>query len=77
MSVTDAVDAAGGAFGCLGEALAAAGAALDYVNQAIGAADGRACGEVLLALGEIQAKVTAAHAGTLRRFDAASAHAAA
>jgi hypothetical protein len=36
--------------------------------------DGAACGAVLIALGEIQAKLTAAHAGFLRRFDAADAH---
>ena len=35
---------------------------------------GAACGEVLIALGEIQAKLTAAHAGFLRAFDAADAH---
>jgi hypothetical protein len=29
---------------------------------------------VLIAPGEIQAKLTAAHAGFLRRFDAAGAH---
>ncbi len=69
-----AVGAAGGSFGCLPEALRVASAALDYVNQSASAADGSVCGEVLLALGEIQAKVTAAHAGILRRFDAADAH---
>ena len=70
----DAVPAVGGSFGCVDEALAAASAALDYVNQAVGGVDGAGCGEALLALGEIQAKVTAAQAGALRRFDAAGAH---
>jgi hypothetical protein len=36
--------------------------------------DGSACGGLLIVLGEIQAKLTAAHAGLLRRFDAANAH---
>src|SRR5215472_14275290 len=36
--------------------------------------DGAACGEVLVALGEIQGRLTAAHAEFLRRFDAASGH---
>ena len=35
---------------------------------------GTACGELLIGLGEIQAKLTAAHAEFLRRFDAAGAH---
>src|SRR5690348_16549386 len=65
-------------------ALRMAGAALDYLNAAAAgdtpAGDrpaglaGAACGEVLIALGEIQAKLTAAHAGFLRRFDAADGH---
>ncbi len=38
------------------------------------ALDGAACGELLICLGEVQAKLTAAHAGFLRRFDAADAH---
>ena len=63
------------------------GAALDYLNAAVGrqrraagntpaagnmpaGLAGAACGEVLIALGEIQAKLTAAHAGFLRAFDA-------
>jgi hypothetical protein len=58
-----------------GSALRAAGAALDYLNTAASTVlDGPACGEVLIALGEIQAKLTAAHATVLRRFDAADAH---
>src|SRR5579863_6745138 len=62
-------------FGDASQALAVAGAALDYLNAAVGAGlDGSACGEALIALGEVQAKLTAAHAGLLRRFDAADAH---
>ncbi|HVT66816.1 MAG TPA: DUF222 domain-containing protein, partial [Trebonia sp.] len=75
MSVADAVNAAGGSFGCLDEALRAADAALDYVNRVgVAAVEGSACGPVLLALGEMQAKLTAARAGVLRKFDAAGAH---
>jgi hypothetical protein len=55
-------------------ALAMADAAMDYVNTAIDGLDGTACGELLIALGEVQAKLTAAHAGLLRRFDATNAH---
>jgi hypothetical protein len=56
------------------QALMLAGAAMDYVNAAVADLDGPACGELVIALGEVQAKVTAAHAGLLRRFDAADAH---
>ena len=56
-------------------ALRAASAALDFVNTAGRAAlDVQACGEALIVLGGIQAKLTAAHAAVLRRFDAADAH---
>jgi hypothetical protein len=52
-----------------------AGAALDYLNSGcVADLDGAACGGALIALGGIQAKLTAAHAGFLRRFDAADAH---
>ena len=61
-------------FGSASRAAAAASAALDYLNAAVTGLDGAACGDLLVALGEIQAKVTAAHAGLLRRFDAAGAH---
>jgi len=56
-------------------ALDMARAAVDYLN-APGAAvfDGAACGEVLVALGEIQARLAAAQTEFLRRFDAADAH---
>ena len=56
------------------DALRAAGAAMDYLNSAASDLAGAACGDVLVALGEVQAKLTAAHAGFLRRFDAAGAH---
>jgi hypothetical protein len=66
---------AGYVLGSASQALAVAGAALDYLNAAVGAGlDGSACGEALIALGEVQAKLTAAHSGLLRRFDAADAH---
>ncbi len=56
-------------------ALRAAGAALDYLNATVASLlDGPACGEALVVVGELQAKLTAAHAGLLRRFDAADAH---
>jgi hypothetical protein len=55
-------------------ALRVAAAAVDYLNSAIADLDGSACGDLLIGLGEIQAKLTAAHAGVLRRFDAADAH---
>ena len=62
----------GPAFGGAAAALRTASAALDYVNAA--ALDGSACGDLLITLGEVQAKLTAAHASLLRRFDAADAH---
>jgi hypothetical protein len=65
----------GPAFDSPGAALRTVGAAFDFLN-AVCVLDlpGSACGEVLIALGEVQAKLTAAHAGFLRRFDAAGAH---
>ena len=57
------------------EALQLASACLDYLNSAaVADLNGSACGEVLMALGGVQAKLTAAHASFLRRFDAANAH---
>jgi hypothetical protein len=48
---------------------------MDFLNSpATRDLDGAACGEVLLALGRIQAKHAAARAEFLRRFDAADAH---
>jgi hypothetical protein len=62
-------------FGSANEALRVTSAALDYLNStSVADLAGSACGEVLTALGEIQSKLTAAHAGFLRRFDAADAH---
>ena len=66
--------APGGGFGSEPDALAVAGAAMDYLNAAVAGLDGAACGGLLIALGELQAKLTAAHAALLRRFDAANAH---
>jgi hypothetical protein len=47
---------------------------MDYLNSQAAGMDGAACGTLLAGLGEVQAKLTAAHAGILRRFDAADAH---
>ena len=81
MCTPDATHASGDAFGADGfvfsgaaQALKVAGAAMDYVNTAVSGLDGLACGELLVALGEVRAKLTAAHAAVLRRFDAADAH---
>src|SRR5580698_4403990 len=68
---------AGGAAGCgsVREALRLAGAGLDYLNSPeAGTLDPSAVGEVLIALGDLQGKLAAAHATFLRRFDAADAH---
>ena len=71
----DAFDSGTGrGFSGAAQALTLAGAAMDYVNSAVADLDGLVCGDLLIALGEVQSKVTAAHAGLLRRFDAASAH---
>src|SRR6516225_300846 len=61
--------------GSIAEALRMAHASLDYLNSPVAAElHAAACGPVLTSLGELQAKVTAAHAAVLRRFDAADAH---
>src|SRR5262250_177510 len=61
--------------GSIAEALRMAHAGFDYLNSPAAAElQAAACGPVLAALGELQAKVAAAHAGFLRRFDAADAH---
>src|SRR6516225_9493732 len=61
--------------GSIAGALRMAHAGLDYLNSpAASELHAAACGPVLTALGELQAKVTAAHAAFLRRFDAADAH---
>src|SRR5215831_16143251 len=69
-------DAPGGSVpGSVAEALRTAHAGLDYLNSPAAAGlHPAAAGGVLTSLGELQAKVTAAHAGFLRRFDAADAH---
>src|ERR1700744_565455 len=65
----------GDGYASVAQALRAAEAAMDYLNSAEAAElPGGACGDVLIALGRIQAKHGAAHAGFLRRFDAADAH---
>src|SRR5215469_1198809 len=57
------------------DALAMARAAAGYLTTPDAAMlDGAGCGEVLVALGEIQGRLAAAHAEFLRRFDAASGH---
>src|SRR5215813_3036628 len=61
--------------GSIAGALRMTGAGLDYLNSPAAAElHAAATGEVLAALGVISAKVTAAHAAFLRRFDAADAH---
>ena len=61
--------------GSVADALRMAHAGLDYLAGPEGAElDPAAIGGVLTSLGELQAKFTAAHAGFLRRFDAADAH---
>src|SRR5215468_8120217 len=60
--------------GTVAQALRMADAGLDYLNSPAGDLPAAACGPVLTSLGELQAKVTAAHAAFLRRFDAAGAH---
>src|SRR5262245_39033524 len=61
--------------GTVARALRMAHAGLDYLNSpAAAGVHAAACGPVLTALGELQAKAAAAHAAFLRRFDAAGAH---
>jgi Domain of unknown function (DUF222) len=62
-------------FASVAGALRVAELAVDYLNSPAAAGlPGAGCGEVLVALGRIAAKLTAARAGFLRRFDAADAH---
>lgn len=63
MSIADDVRPAGGACASPADALRLACSALDYVSAA--AVEGAACGELLVALGELQAKLTAARAESL------------
>src|ERR1700743_2387648 len=65
---------ASASFSSAPDALRAASAALDYLNSAEAAPVAASCGELLVALGEVQAKLTAVHAAVLRRFDAADGH---
>src|SRR5215471_8141582 len=61
--------------GSVAEALRLAHVGLDYLNSPAAAGlHAAATGGVLTSLGALQAKVTAAHAAFLRRFDAAGAH---
>src|SRR6516165_1086854 len=61
--------------GSVAQALRVAHAGLDYLNSPAAAElPAAATDSVLVSLGELQAKVTAAHAAFLRRFDAADAH---
>jgi hypothetical protein len=71
----DAVLASGDAFDNAPQALRMASAAIDYLNSpAVAGLDGTAYGALLIGLGEVQAKLAAAHAEFLRRFDAVNAH---
>src|SRR5262249_17258765 len=75
MCTADAVPASGDAFDSASDALRMVGAGVDSLNSpAVADLDGAACGELLISLGEVQAKLAAAHAELLRRFDAANAH---
>jgi hypothetical protein len=60
--------------GNFAEALRMADAAMDYLNSSAADLNGAACGELLTAMGRIQAKFAAAHAAVLRRFDTADGH---
>jgi Domain of unknown function (DUF222)/HNH endonuclease len=64
----------GRSFGSVAEALRMANATMDHLNSPAAELDAAGCGEALRSLGEIQAKLTAAHARFLARFDAADAH---
>jgi Domain of unknown function (DUF222) len=64
----------GRSFGSIAEALRMANATMDYLNSPDADLDAAACGQALIALGEIHAKFTAAHSRFLTRFDAANAH---
>jgi hypothetical protein len=74
VGTADTVPVAGGSFGSALDELRIASGALNRVNLCASNLDAADCGELLVALGDIQAKLTAAHARVLRRFDAADAH---
>jgi hypothetical protein len=66
---------AGQSPGSAAEALRMATVGLDYLNSpAAGDLEVAAAGQVLIRLGELRAKLAAAHAALLRRFDAADGH---
>ena len=56
------------------EALRLIGASLDYLNSAAGELDGPGCGEALVALAQVQAKLAGARVRLLRRFAATKGH---
>jgi Domain of unknown function (DUF222) len=63
------------ALGSVAEALRLAGASLDFLNSASAEGlDGPGCGEALVALSDLQAKLAGARVRLLRRFDAAGGH---
>ncbi len=75
MCATGEGHAAVAAFGSAADAVRVAGAAMDYLNSgSVADVGGAACGELLITLGEVQARLTAAHARLLRQFDAANGH---
>ena len=75
MCATGEGHAAVAAFGSAADAVRVAGTAVDFLNSGSVADLGEsACGELLIALGEVQGKLSAAYAAVLRRFDAADAH---
>jgi len=74
MSSPDDLRAVGLSFDGPADAVRVAAAALDYLNGACAALDGGACGDLLTGLGVVRAKLAAADAGVLRRFDACGAH---
>ncbi len=74
MGTADTVPAPGDSFGAALDALRLASAAIDHVNRNADSLEPAACGALLVGLGQLKSKVTAAHAGVLRRFDAADAH---
>ena len=72
---TDGEQAYGSAPRSVAAALQMMAAGLDYLNSPAGAElETAAIGDVLISLGELRAKFTAAHAAFLRRFDAADGH---
>ena len=75
MCATGEGHAAVAAFGSAADAVRVAGAAVDFLNSgSVAGLEGAACGELLIALGEVQGKLSAAYAAVLRRFDAANGH---